>query len=176
MKGNETQNKKGKKIKFIVVIVMILILIRIVSAIVIFYKPVKPSGKRPFDIGNDSVRNGETIDSNKTSKNEAQPVTIIISSNPVFENAKSKGNWSIVSSKTNKGLLMQVEVIDKKTGNMIYVTPLLEAEQNIGEDYLRDKTLSAGKYKARANFYFYYKEDKSLYYSTAVDIDIDILN
>lgn len=124
----------------------------------------------------DAVQDGSTITFPELSKQPpAQPVRLIISTAPIFDAAKAKGSLNIINHPDNKGLLLQVRIVERNNpDNIYYISPVLKPEQKIETDNLINQDLQAGNYDALAIFDFYTQSDESHYYSVASAITLRI--
>lgn len=128
--------------------------------------------KKPYDVTGNKEK-GDIITGAKESE-KSEGLRCIISSAPYFTDAKSMGSYCIANHTDNKGYLLQVEISDNNTGELLYISPLLKPGEKIQEDYLTNQEYQDGSYPATATFNFYQAEDEAFYYSVPFDITINI--
>lgn len=108
---------------------------------------------------------------------DAKPLRCIISSAPTFKTSSSMGSYKILNSEDNDGLILQVTITDKETGDIVYLSPPLQPGEKVEEDYLVNKgaEYDKGEHKAVATFSFFDQETNGLYYEVPIGVSINIL-
>ncbi|MDD3174318.1 MAG: hypothetical protein PHF63_11805 [Herbinix sp.] len=128
--------------------------------------------KKPVDVTGNKEKGDITTNTTQTEKEDG--LRCIISSAPYFKEAKSMGNFCISNHSDNEGYLLQVEITDSTSGEVIYISPLLNPGEKVQEDYLINQEYKDGSYPATALFNFYNAADQSFYYSIPFEISINI--
>lgn len=83
-------------------------------------------------------------------------VSIVISSSPYFSTVSEKGALYI-SNPPDSQYSEQVVIITKDTEEEMYVSPILDPNEKVEEDYLTNQSFKPGRYEANALFNYYSK-------------------
>lgn len=164
--------REKKRLLYLILIILFLLML-IISTLVgsgimgDFRQLIDREGNKEFGDLNENVVNLP----------DAKPLRCVISSAPTFKRKDSMGTFKIANHKDNDGLILQVTITDRETGETIYISPPLMPGEKVEKDYLMKYggLYTKGEHEAVATFAFFEQGANRLYYEVPIGISINIL-
>ncbi|MPM03901.1 hypothetical protein SDC9_50168 [bioreactor metagenome] len=173
---------KDTLIKILLITILLLIVGGVIAHFVNINKD-KPTIQNQFDlidVDNGSVKQGRINENDyNTIKQKIQADTddsyiLWEQSSMIFENGKDEGRIAIGNRKEDN-VLKQVEVIDNKTKERLYISPVLQPGEYLENGKLL-KELTKGEYEVVATHRAYNTETEQLINSFEFETVLTVLN